>query len=502
MEDMPTSKKNTRPPLTQLRDLVSIGLRHRRLVTISFLGLMAGVLLSLFLLPPRYKATTKILVKRERADFVVTADRSDTQQQAPMAVSETDLNSEIELMKSQDLLEKVVTLCGLQNLSSHSGWFGWLHFSNGSEDSHKVVSAAARDMAKSMDLGLLPKTSLISVTYEDSDPQRAAHVLDTFVNSYMEKHLAVHRPAGTLAFFREQTKQFGEGLKAAESRLSEFSQAQGTVSPGQQKSSTLQKLSEFQGNLKESQAAIAETEQRIHTLKNQAATVPSRLTTQVRSADNPQLMEQLKSTLLNLQLKRTELLQKFDPSYRLVQEVDTEIKQTQSAIDSAGTSKLLDETTDSNPTYQWVDSELTKAQSQLAAEQARAAALSRSVQAYEKQASELDQQEVTQEGLLRDKNTEEANYLLYMRKQEEARISDALDESRIINVAVVEPVAVPVVPSRSRPLVLFLGLVAAIVVSLGVAVVAEYLDPSLRTSEDIKEFLDLPVLASVSNAGR
>jgi uncharacterized protein involved in exopolysaccharide biosynthesis len=124
------------------------------------------------------------------------------------------------------------------------------------------------------------------------------------------------------------------------------------------------------------------------------------------------------------------------------------------------------------------------------------------VGAYEKQASELDQQEVTQEGLLRDKNAQEANYLLYMRKQEEARISDALDESRIINVAVVEPVAVPEVPARSRLLVLLLGMVAAIVVSLGVALVAEYLDPSLRTSEDVNEFLDLPVLASVSDPGR
>jgi uncharacterized protein involved in exopolysaccharide biosynthesis len=502
MEELPKNKKNARPPLTQARDLISIGLRHRRLVTITFVGLMAGVLLSLFLLPPRYKATTKILVKRERADFVVTADTSDAQQQAPTAVSETDLNSEIELMKSQDLLEKVVTACGLQGAPSHSRWLRWLHLSSGADDSQKVISAAARDLEKSMDLGLLPKTSLISVAYEDTNAQQAAHVLDTFINSYMEKHLAVHRPAGTLAFFREQTKQYAEGLKAAEARLSEFSQSQGTVSPGQQKSSTLQKLSEFQGNLKETQAAIAETEQRIRTLKTQASTVPSRLTTQMRSADNPQLMEQLKSTLLNLQLKRTELLQKFDPSYRLVQEVDTEIKQTQAAIDSAGTSKLMDETTDSNPTYQWVDSELAKAQSQLSSEQARARALTLSVQAYEKQASDLDQQEAVQEGLLRDKNTEEANYVLYMRKQEEARISDALDESRIINVAVVEPVTIPMVPARSRPLVLLLGLLAAIVVSLGAAVVAEYLDPSLRTSEDIKDFLDLPVLASVSDAGR
>jgi len=502
MEEILIRKRSTRPPLTQLRDVVAIGLRHRRLVAISFLGLMAGVLLSLFLLPPRYKATTKILVKRERADFVVTADRSDTQQQAPTAVSETELNSEIELMKSQDLLEKVVTACGLQNLSSRSGWIAWLHISSGAEDSHKVLGAAVRNLEKSMDLGLLPKTSLISITYEDSDPQRAAHVLNTFVNSYMEKHLAVHRPAGTLAFFREQTKQYGEGLQAAESRLGEFSQTQGTVSPAQQKISTLQKLSEFQANLKEAQAAVAETEQRIHTLQNQASTVPSRLTTQVRTADNPQLMQQMKSTLLNLQLKRTELLQKFDPSYRLVQEVDTEIKQTQAAIESAEKSKVLDETTDSNPTYQWVDSELAKAQSQLSAERARAEALSSSVQAYEMQANKLDHEELIQEGLLRDKSTEEANYLLYMRKQEEARISDALDESRIINVAMVEPVAVPVVPSRSRLLVVLLGLLAAIVVSLGVAVVAEYLDPSLRTTEDIKEFLDLPVLASVSNPGR
>jgi uncharacterized protein involved in exopolysaccharide biosynthesis len=502
MEEMTSHKRNTQPPLTQLRDVLTVGLRHRRLVIFSFLGLMAGVLLSLFLLPPRYKATTKILVKRERADFVVTPDTSGAQQPAPAAVSETDLNSEIELMKSQDLLERVVAICGLQKPTGRSRLGTWLHLSNEANRSHDALTTAVRDLQGSMDMGVLPKTSLISVSYEDSDPQRAAHVLDVFANSYMEKHLAVHRPAGTLAFFREQSKQYGEGLKAAEARLSDFSQKEGTVSPAQRKSSTLQKLSEFQGNLKETQAGISETEQRIRTLESQASTVPSRLTTQVRTADNPQLMEQLKSTLLNLQLKRTELLQKFDPSYRLVQEVDTEIKQTQAAIDSAGNSKVMDETTDSNPTYQWVDSELAKAQSQLSSEQARAQALSRSVQAYEQQASELDQLEVTQDALLREKNIQEANYLLYVRKQEEARISDALDESRIINVAVVEPVAVPVVPSRSRPLVLLLGLLAAIVVSMGVAVVAEYLDPSLRTSEDIKEYLDLPVLASVSDAGR
>jgi succinoglycan biosynthesis transport protein ExoP len=210
----------------------------------------------------------------------------------------------------------------------------------------------------------------------------------------------------------------------------------------------------------------------------------------------------LKSTLLNLELKRTELLEKFEPTYRLVQEADTQVAQTRAAIEAAEKSQLREETTDRNPIYEWVDSELAKARSDLAAGQARAEALSRSVRSYEEQARNLDQNEVVEQGLLRDQKAQEANYLLYQRKQEEARISNALDSSRIVNVAVAEEAAVPAVPSRSRPSALLAGLLAAIAASIAAAVAAERLNPSLRTTDDVKAFLDVPVLASVSSRGR
>jgi uncharacterized protein involved in exopolysaccharide biosynthesis len=391
----------------------------------------------------------------------------------------------------------------LLNAPSRPGWLAWFHFPREAGDaSNRILAVAVRNLKSALKVEALAKTSLISITYEDSDPSRAAQVLNTLVNLYMEKHLAVHRPTGTLGFFREQTKQYQEGLKTAESRLVDFSKKQNVVSPEQQKVATLQKLSEFQADLKQTQSSVAETEERIRSLEAQAAKLPARMTTQLRTADNPQLMQQLKSTLLNLELKRTELLQKFEPTYRLVQEVDTQIKQTQVAIETAEKSKPLEETTDRNPVYEWVDSELAKARSQLAADQARAEALSRSVHSYQEQASDLDRKGVLQEGLLRDKNTEEANYLLYLRKQEEARISDALDRSRIINVAVAEAAAVPAMPSRSNRLTLLVGLLAGILVSLSVAAAAEYLNPSLVTSDDVKEFLDVPVLASISTRGR
>jgi uncharacterized protein involved in exopolysaccharide biosynthesis len=481
------------------RDWLAVGFRHRHLIALSFGGIFTSAVLTALLLPPRYQANTKILVKHERVDPLVTPEASNAVPQIPLGPTETELGSEMVLLKSQDLLEAVVTKCGLENVTSRSGWRSWFPPFWGEREPKKVLAIAEHDLEGALKVELLPKTNLISVTYEDSNPQRAAQVLHTLVDLYMEKHLAVHRPPGTFEFFQQQTQQHSQSLEEAESRVVDFSQKEGAVSPGQQKTATLEKLAEFQSDLERTQVSVAETEKRIRVLEEQAQAIPLRMTTQVRTADNPQLIEQLNSTLLNLQLKRTELLQKFEPTYRPVQEVDAEIAQTQAAIDA--TKKLRDETTDRNPISEWVNSELTKARSQLAAEQTRAQELSRAVRSYQERASNLDRKEVVQQRLVRDQKVNEANYLLYLRKQEEARISDALDRRRIVNVAVAEAAAVPAVPSRSRGMALLMGLIAAIAGSLAAAAAAEHLNPSLRTSDEVEKLLDVSVLALVSTRG-
>src|SRR6476659_7335573 len=95
-----------------LRDLLTIAFRHRRLMAISFLGILAAAAIVAMLQPKRYSAGIKILVKRERVDPVVTAEAS-AQPQFALAVTEEDMNSEVELLKSRDLLEKVVLACDL-----------------------------------------------------------------------------------------------------------------------------------------------------------------------------------------------------------------------------------------------------------------------------------------------------------------------------------------------------------------------------------------------------
>jgi uncharacterized protein involved in exopolysaccharide biosynthesis len=93
--------------------------------------------------------------------------------------------------------------------------------------------------------------------------------------------------------------------------------------------------------------------------------------------------------------------------------------------------------------------------------------------------------------------TAEESYLLYARKSEEARITDALDERGIVNVAIAEPPVAPVLPKHSPWVVLFVGALAGVFAGVGMAFAVDSLDPAFRTPEEVVEYLRAPVLASL-----
>ena len=137
-------------------------------------------------------------------------------------------------------------------------------------------------------------------------------------------------------------------------------------------------------------------------------------------------------------MKRTELLTKYQPTYPLVQEVDKQLMDTRLALAKEESSPVKEETTDQNPTYAWVNSELAKAKADLSGFQARETALTAIVNVYMAQARQLEQQGILQGDLMRTEKADEANYLLYTKKKEEARIEDALDRTRLLNVSVAQ----------------------------------------------------------------
>jgi uncharacterized protein involved in exopolysaccharide biosynthesis len=102
---------------------------------------------------------------------------------------------------------------------------------------------------------------------------------------------------------------------------------------------------------------------------------------------------------------------------------------------------------------------------------------------------------VEQQDLMRTAKAEEDNYLLYLRKREEARIGDALDERRILNVAILEPPVAPALPAHSVLLYFLLAFGLAMAFSVALAFTTEYFDPTIRTPDEACGLLKVPVLA-------
>jgi len=462
--------------------------QRRAFVSVSLVVAAGAVLYALF--GTMYEANMKILVRPGRADAPVSAAESAPLDLTRVGVTEEELNSEVELLRDDEVLRRVVEQTGI-------GGRDWFHIFRLSEGHEQRIERLARRVARRLSVEPIKRTNLIAIRYSAADPQVAAKVLRALAGIYLEKHMAVHRPDGESHFFEQQTSESRRQLEEAERQLLRFTVEHKVVAAAQQRDLALQKLSELDASARQTQIDLAETKQRVVELEHQLARLPERTTTQMRTADNPELLKALKSSLLELQLKRTELLTKFEPSHRLVVEVDAQIVQAQEAIAAENRAPVRDETTDKNTQFEWAKSELERAQVQLKALNARQFATAMQESGYRVMTEKLGQEAVTQDDLLNTEKAAEESYLLYVKKREEARMDDALDQRGIVNVAIAEQPVAPALPVHSEWVVFTFGIIAAVTAGTGGAFAADYFNPAFRDLDDAQAYLDAPVLASL-----
>lgn len=470
------------------RDVAAVLFRQYRTTLFIFCGVVAAAILS-GAFHRTYEAHMKILVLRTRMDAIVTASANAPVQGSP-ELTEQDLNSEVELVRSEDLLRTVVLATGLQKKGKHG---------DGSNPEASIV-AAVHSLGAKLEVEPLRKTNVIAIKYRDSDPQLAANVLNAVAAAYMEKHRQVHRPSGEFTFFDQQTEQLQRSLEQSHAKLAQFTQQSGIVEAPRERELALSRLSDLDASANQTDALAAEAEQRVASMKAQLKGMQPRITTTVRTGENPQLMEQLKSTLLNLELKRTELLTKFDASYPLVVEVNKQISDTHAALQTEQAKPPTEESTDRDPTYETLRGDLAKTESDLMGFRARSVATKAIANQYRQAVRTFVQKGIQQEDLERTAKTQEDTYLLYVRKREEARISDALDQRGIVNVALAEQPAVPIQPVRSPVRTGELTLLLAIFAGLGAAFIKDISAPYFRTPDEVAGYLEIPVLGSLPKA--
>jgi uncharacterized protein involved in exopolysaccharide biosynthesis len=476
-----------------LRDFVAPLFRHKRLLLGIFSSVAIAVILLAWLRGPTYASRMVILVNRERLDPLVSTEATTQLVTSENPVTPEEINSEVELLTSRDVLEKVVVACGLEN-SKGVSLRDVLMPKQTREDR---IARAVKILAKQIKVSNIKSSNLIEATYKSSDPQLSYAVLKSLGGLYVAKHVEVNRPSGSYEFFARETKKYHDDLESAESRLRDFSRVNAIAAPEDQRANLATQVGDSVGQMHAAEQSIAADAERIKDDHRQLNSTPQRSTTLEASAINDKLIDDLDTALLAAETKRTQLVMKFDQGYPLVQEADQEIAEDKAALADAEAKKFMTETTDRDPTYELLREDVAKSQADLSGQRAALAATKQSIQSIRAEMVRLDQMAISQQDLEREAKAAEGNYLLYLAKREQERTSNALDVTRISNVAIAVPPAIPVLPVLSWPLIILMACGSATVLAIGGAYAADYFDPSFQTPSQVSDALGIPFVVAI-----
>jgi polysaccharide chain length determinant protein (PEP-CTERM system associated) len=136
---------------------------------------------------------------------------------------------------------------------------------------------------------------------------------------------------------------------------------------------------------------------------------------------------------------------------------------------------------------------------QVADKVAEQAELRASAQTYQARVEALPSRESDLASLTRDYDTLQSTYRILLTKKEDSKVSENLEQRQAgQQYKILDPPRLPQRPvSPNRPLMDLGAALAGLVFGIGVAVLLEFLDKSLKVEADVRTVLNLPVLATI-----
>src|SRR5262249_54858716 len=168
---------------------------------------------------------------------------------------------------------------------------------------------------------------------------------------------------------------YKEQWQEAQQQLSRFQQEQGLVSISDQEDLLQKQILSVSTDLQTADAELAFTRDKVHGDMAQINSTPQRLLTRKTEIPDTGSVDQLHKQLNDLEQRRTELLTKYKSDDRLVQQVESEIRQAQGALDKTLEYRANETSTDINPTWQMAQQDLSENNAKVSALSGRRKAL-------------------------------------------------------------------------------------------------------------------------------
>ena len=462
--------------------------KHKLFIAAMFVVLSLPAILFYLMQPQKYIATAQVMVQPSRA-FLNPGPEGG---QLSVSPSPESINNEIEIVKSRELLERLV-----QDVPLHAEENGTGHAPQG-EPNTKVD--AARIWAR-LNVGPVRASNIIQISLASPNPQWAARVVNRAAELHQDQHLEVHKTRGIAEFYDQQEKTLRTELEKAETALKEFQGRENVVDAEKELGATLSRLESFETTLKNTESSIREANEKIRILEAQVKEQRENVSAGRSEPNNP-VIGRIRERLVQLELDKNSLLQRYTERDRAVQDKEKEIVELKARLKAELRNVMGGEAVSLNTIHDGVLRSLLTARAELNASQAKRSTLVEQLKALSSEATELKNKSFGYDRLQRDLNSKKEALALYIRKAEEARISNAMDERKFGNIAIVEKASLPLSPAGFKPLIIVLLMVfGALGISVASAFAVEFCNTTLRSEADVEEQLGLPVLATIQYYG-
>ncbi len=492
---------------TTSRDICQLLFRHKSKVIFCFTLSMCAAIAVILFWPRKYKSESKLLVRMGR-ETVTLDPTATTSQIMPMSVSrETEVSSVLEILRSRAMIEKLVDEIGVDailhpttaatnqkadRISTTADLKSWMNLDPIS-DREKAIGR----VAQCLDFNIEKKSDVITVSGTTGSPELAQQIVSRFVHVYLGEHARLHRNSGSQAFFTEQTELLRKHLNDALVQVRDAKNSMGIVGIENQRIILQRELVDVENKLAQSTTALAAALKRTNALRSGFLALPERLPTDEIKGFPNAAADSMRNDLYQLEIREAELASRFTSEFPALVAVREQIKNAKAPL-TMEEHRRTQSTTTVNSVHNQVKLSLLSEDANIESLTAQKTALTEQLAQLRDRVRVLNENEPQIAKLEQEVALCKANYMTYSEKAEQSRIDTALQNERITNVNVIQPaslVASPVSPHKTG--VLAVGLLSGLVLGIGAALLAEHLDPTLKTRADVEDRLGLPVLVSI-----
>ena len=457
-----------------LKEFIGIISRRKWLVATTVILTLLAVILITLMIKPVYRANSTIQIERNAAGI-----SSGTLQSVESRSDKDFHETQRQLLQSKTLARRVINQLGLDAKDTSFGVIASIKNALGMQQVNQ--SSAERTEALFLDnLTVQPvsNSQLVQINYDSTDPKLAADISNAIAKTFVRMNLEKRFNVATYSteFLTEQTKEVRETLERSEQALNDYAREHGIVQDSEGENTDTQSLKSLGQELVIAQRDRIQAEALLAQAQSTDSQDPS--TIAILSTD-PKLQDK-GTQLVQLIAERNALIQKSSSgTSRAIRRLDGRVNSLRAEINASASTVI-------------------------ATLKIKAESAARRQELIKQQLSSLKNTAITTQGesiryntLLREVESNRVIYTELLQKYKSAKVAG---ENGTNNITIIDKAGVPY--EKYKPRLrnnLAFGLLLGLMLGMGAAFLREFMDDTLKSSDELERVTGLPVLGLLPN---